>query len=177
MSHERLSLSLPSLSYTGSNCFVNFRPAVSPVAGLHTKPPNHFNVPYILHFHFHSKTMISTTCALLVLSCLYSVLTFCSSLILFRWAESSRLFSHMLPLTSLIWLTDPASHCIKHTEQGQHTEWLTTGFRLSLIQQLKRWQGVSLLIFFFLVLELTRLTCCNLTFGYFGPIERETVTA
>ncbi len=150
MSHERLSLSLPSLSYTGSNCFVNFRPAVSPVAGLHTKPPNHFNVPYILHFHFHSKTMISTTCALLVLSCLYSVLTFCSSLILFRWAESSRLFSHMLPLTSLIWLTDPASHCIKHTEQGQHTEWLTTGFRLSLIQQLKRWQGVSLLIFFFL---------------------------
>lgn len=98
------SVSLPSLSLsnTGSNCIVNFRPAVSLVAGLHTKPPRHFNVPYILQFNFHSKTMISTRCALLVLSCLYSVLTFCSSLILFRWAESSRLFSHMLPLTSLI---------------------------------------------------------------------------
>ncbi len=31
--------------------------------------------------------------------------------------------------------------------------------------------------FVFLVLELTRLMCCNLTFGYFGLIERETVTA
>ncbi len=154
MSHERLSLSLPSLSLslsnTGSNCIVNFRPAVSPVAGLHTKPPNQFNVSYILNFHFHSKT-ISTTCALLVRSCLYSVLTFCSSVILFRWAESSRLFSHMLPFTSLIWLTGPTlhcTHCIKHTEQGQHTEWQITGFRLRPIQQLKRWRSFTLDLFF-----------------------------
>lgn len=186
MSHKRLSLSvspslLLSLSHTGSNCIVNFRPAVSPVAGLHTKPPSHFsllnNVPLIsIQKWWWKSNVLFLYCLVCTQFSHFAARSFSSELNLPACLVTCCLFPpFFFHVTVLIWLSDPASHCthyIKHTENKHNTSNNVTNICLSFGYDTTAEEVLGSFTFDFLINFSSWLKCCSELALRFGFLDR-----